>query len=303
MMRLPQNPFQATVRVVGALLLMSLAACMTMSAPENPEPTVPQAPPLAYKFAFEPVKQANATPVGIGLGRIEADTGSSCQAPDVNEVLAVFTQSLQSAFQATLLAKGYTLSGPFSSREQMTYGEKEKAMLLLVPHLTVRCTCPEVSASSVWEGRSGTVRRGYNSKGDEITARGKATLIKNEGTVRVEFSLDLALLEPLTGEKLWLKTVKADPSLESFSHYTRRVVYEAWEGSIGDLVVGTGRTFQVGDPEVTELSHADTRPNASASALERLFASSMTEFSRYFDPREISEVVKDAERVRKLKRY
>lgn len=290
--------------VLSVLVLFPLAACMTTSSkPDNIEPTVPNAPPLSYTFDYAPVKQANANPVGIALSNIVPHTESSCNARELQRILDEFSSSLQSAFQATLLAKGYTLSGPFSSREQMTYGEKEKATLFLIPALSVNFTCPETSSSTIWEGKSGTTRKGLNSQGNETTARGKATLIKHQGEVKVTFSLDLALLEPLTGEKLWLKSVKAEPSREAFTFFSRHIVYEAWEGTIGDLVVGTGRTFQVGAPEVVQLAPSDTRPNAAASALERLFAHSMSEFSRYFDPREITEVVKDAERVRKLKRY
>jgi hypothetical protein len=163
--------------------------------------------------------------------------------------------------------------------------------------------CPNNGRQVLWSGNSGTSRQGRGSDGSPRIASGTATLERFDGSVGVTFGLDLALFEPLTGEKLWLKSVKPTASNEDYAYYTKTIRYEFLDATIGQIITGEGRRRQVGQPEVILLSGSDTRPNALAAALEKLFGTSLNEFSRYFDPKEIREVVKDAERVRKLKRY
>jgi hypothetical protein len=288
---------------VVVLLLLPLFACMTAGPEPSPEPTIPQAPPLTYSFSYEPTKEANPAKVNIALGHILIRADNRCPSKRVGDLLSEMASALESAFQATLLAKGYTLSGPFDSREQMTYAEKEKAMLLLLPELTVKCSCEDSGLETLWEGKIRTIS---SEQVDQITTRlyrAQDQLAVNRGNVKVAFSLDLVLYEPLTGEKLWLKSVKAPLANEPYEYYTRITHYTIWKGTVLGNPIGGGPDSRWKDPNVTVIDNADARPNAAAAALEKLFASSMQEFSKYFDPREIAQVVEDANKVRKLKRY
>ena len=288
---------------VVVLLLLPFFACMTAGPEPSPEPTIPQAPPLTYSFSYEPTKEANPAKVNIALGHILIRADNQCPSKRVGDLVSEMASALESAFQATLIAKGYTLSGPFDSREQMTYAEKEKAMLLLLPELRVKCSCEDSGSEKLWEGKVRTTR---TEKVDKETARDyreQDSITVNRGALQVAFSLDLVLYEPLTGEKLWLKSVKAPTLNESYQYYARITEYTTWEGTLGDQLFGGGFVKPYRDRDVNVITNSDTRPNAAAAALEKLFASSMQEFSKYFDPREIAYVVEDANRVRKVKRY
>jgi len=296
-----RNRERVRFALVVVLLLLPLFACMTAGPQPSPEPTIPQAPPLTYSFSYEPTKEANPAKVAIALGRMLIQPENKCPSNRVADLLSEMPSALQSAFQATLIAKGYTLSGPFDSREKMTYAEKEKAMLLLLPELRVRCSCADSGSEKLWEGNVRTTRT--ENVGEKTRQyREQDNITVHRGTLQVAFSLDLVLYEPITGEKLWLKSVTPSTVNESYQYYERITDYTIWEGTLGDALLGGGFVKPY-DKEVNVITNSDTRPNAAAAALEKLFASSMQEFSKYFDPREIAQVVEDANKVRKLKRY
>ncbi len=289
--------------VVAVLFLAPMFACMTASPEPSPEPTIPQAPPLTYSFSYEPTKEANPAKVSIALAHIQPQRENKCGSERVGGLLSEIASGLESAFQATLIAKGYTLSGPFNSRDQMTYNDKENAMLLLVSELRVKSSCEDSGSEKLWEGKVRITGREQVNKDTSREYREQESITVNRGTLQVAFSLDLVLYEPLTGEKVWLKSVRPPTVNESYQYYARVVEYTYWEGSLADVLFGGGVVEPYRDRKFTVMANSDTRPNAAAAALQKLFSSSMQEFSRYFDPREIAHVVEDANKLKKLKRY
>jgi hypothetical protein len=291
----------ATVFVLAVILAFQVACVSTTEVEEKtlkyPEP----APPLEFSFNYEPAKEPNPAPTTIALVGVSV-TGStygSCgRAPSLQQVLDHYISALNNQFQATLLAKGFTLTGPFSSREDMTYGEKEKALLLLVPELKVSVNCQENKGRTPFsEARTGK-SEDDKSTGVLVIWYEYEALEKAEGSLTANADIQVTLYEPLTGEKLWTKAISIPLPAQTYSRYVRKTV---WKGAtLGEALRGQER-YRPGAEK--DLHEYDWRPHALAAALSAGFSQELATFSKYFDPREIAQVAKDAEKVRKLKRY
>jgi hypothetical protein len=168
---------------------------------------------------------------------------------------------MRSDLEKVLVAKGFKVTGPFDSLDMMTFPEKRGANLTLTP--TVELTM------------DGRLTR-------QTLGMGGLVPNKDEGILSVGGWVSLIMLEPLSGEKMWIKRVEVQSVQEPYVvSYT--------------ILVRQGQRVQ------NILS--DTRPSAYTTALNRIYPKIMEGAWTYFHPDEVVLTKRQADEVRERKRY
>ena len=182
----------------------------------------------------------------------------SIYTPDTGDA---FVHSLRTDLEKLLVAKGFKVTGPYDSLDVMTFPEKQGATLTLTPIIDIRAD---------------------NQVTQNTPATGMLIPGRQEGLFVVGGWVALVMLEPMSGEKMWVKRVEVEPVQELYSlTYT--------------VVVRNNQRIQN--------IHSDTRPQALTTALNRIYPDVLQKAWTYFHPEEVMNVKRQADEVRKLKRY
>ena len=294
---------------VVALLLLRCDPAVPATRPVVLPPKVVSSPVLYGQF--DPEQHYAFTAVVALQAPSFAPTGI-IDCPQLSDAARVqiqtaYVEALQSGLQSVLLAHGYTLTGPFADREQMTYGEKEKAILLIQPRVTFACTCESLNETIFSQGTedAGTVRGkpvgAVPVGGVVVPIAPKLDLVKHRtivrinGQARVRTRLELAMVEPVTGEKMWLKALETALEAKPYEYYEER---DAFEVTWPPLYRGP-----YDNPTAFILEGYDARLNVIAMALAGIRRQQLRQFEQYVAPAEITQVIADAQKVRQLKRY
>lgn len=104
-----------------------------------------------------------------------------------------FSRSLAADIEEALTARGYSIRGPFKSRDEMVYNDKETSDLAITFEIA-----PEFR---MVQGQFTT---------DAITRcpDGSRPIYLSKGIISIAGKINLTAMEPLSGEKLWVKSVE-----------------------------------------------------------------------------------------------
>lgn len=263
------------------LLLLGLTSCAPTNPPQittSSPPPFPPSEPLVYDFKFKypgPPSQK----MGITIGVVGADWGkkpltmgpsafspmalsmnqdfaSSQKATSKEEtegalaiinVLKEFDLAVKKEFEAMIVNRGFNTMG-FQGINDMTYPQKQSCNLVLIPEFNL-------SINSDIESQD---------KNKEI---GKATL---------NGDIILNMIEPLSGQKVWMKRISLKP--EQFPFITMKRFNLGWD-------------------------YWDNRPQRLSGALSKFFVQIMQTSWNYVSPEEIAVMKNHSDEIRKLKRY
>jgi hypothetical protein len=172
-------------------LLIFMAGCVL-------PPRTPPSPPPTPKFVFTPPSSVPATRSNMAIAIIKPlpsgsflieDTnpqGVSMGNPGTTRVRMYVDEMLKAAqtdIDKILIAKGFTTVGVYPAIDEMTFSEKERSTLILLPRIEVD-----------WE-----------------LARSQGSLFSVDQTATVRGNVVLEFLEPLSREKVWLKRLELTP--------------------------------------------------------------------------------------------
>lgn len=253
------------VIVVGAFLA-SIAWMLACAPAPVPRPPLP---PPTYSFSYEPPQQgARRTGITLALVRPSYEPvapQASAQAWRQWQVVGQYLQSMGGDFQRMLVARGFTLTGPFDDLNQMTYPDKQTANLTLTPRVFLN------------------VDRRVESTGENEPLAFSGTAV---GTLTANAWITFELIEPLSGEKMWIKKLTLSPKQERYTYD-----YQVSRESQG------GRTIR-------RVSYSRSNDqHVLAKVLEEYYAIVMQTAWDYFNPDEIAALKKMADEVRQKKRF
>lgn len=207
----------------------------------------------------------------------------------VDRLLKSYLAALQTDFEKVLLLYGFRTTGPFGDRERMTYPQREQADLAFEPRvfIDVFVHFSEIEKPQWVEKPLRTFihreRRAPDLPETQFTIRAGIQKEIYPGTVTgfivVKPRIDLHLYEPLSWEKMWIKSV-TPPMSDSLPY-----------------------AYRYNDEGGRRLYGEDTRPNALAKALAQSYKNVLDEFTLFFDPREIRPLNAKAKVVRERKRF
>lgn len=244
------------------LFTCSLAACSAASAvwnydltPEPPESDFERVEsPRSVQPSFSWPIQAKEDETGIAIGILKAryqvayrlERNSNCQqlcAPfeaSARVIMNQFRSALRDDLSRMLQADGFEVPEEFSSLDEMTFPEKDRTKMVLVPVITLTVTTrPEEPDPVYWQTASdGTAsplkpfkiypKRYYG--GDGVNG------YKQTGSIAVRVDGELQLLEPLTQERLLVTDTHVRERSRNFAFYYWTEAFEDENGEITKTV-------------------------------------------------------------------
>lgn len=290
---------------IGSLIFV-LSACLPAAAPE-PIPEPPRLEPLSYQFSYQPEQEDNPLDVAVSLISPQVNSTLECE-PENNDFATTvqdYVNSMARDFEATLIAKQYGVTGPYASIEEMTFGEKENAILAMRPVITLTVRCADDTSSGEVFSRTPRENTGRQEvfQGVPRDIYATITTVNMPGTITVQAGITIEMYEPLSEEKVFQRNIEIEPTQESYRFYPRIIdrelaIVTQRPGSIFSRVNFVELDRQLGLDDAS-----DGRTRAMASALEAMYPQQLSQFSAYFDPREIEIIVGDAERARERARF
>ena len=271
-----------------------VSACATPA--QEPARLPPQAGPIEYSFRYSP--EPETTDITATLGVVAPGVSMRTNAPegtfDGTAVHDLYAKSLLTDFDATLVAKGYGVTGTFAKLDDMTYGEKQRAALVLIPTVTL-----DVRFQDGAPVPYSTVRTQTGQHVGNFTLHRRTQYSAIPTQVSVNGYIELVLYEPLSEQKMWVKKIEV-PFQSASATYYRADTQDYYFPTVGDALAGRARVVST----ATETpARYDGRPNALAEVLQGAYLPQLTEFSRYFDPKEIEHVMGEAADARSRARF
>lgn len=147
----------------------------------------PPAPPVTEYFIFNPPSSTAPTKSKIAIAIMMPTTTGSffvSETPMVSDATLSINRmavAMQSDIEKIIIARGYTTAGTFSSIDEMTYSQKERASFILRPIINL----------------------------DLIVQGGQGTMSGN---------VSLELMEPMSKEKLWIKRLNLEQIVGPISY-------------------------------------------------------------------------------------
>jgi hypothetical protein len=180
-----------------ALVLIPAVVVGCASAP----PPIPQyAPRFSYSY---PAGEAQAQDVTIAIVRpsdANPTPGSSSGQPPAGasptriKLDNDFRSGIVAQFQELLGRKGFKQTGPFDDLNSMTFPDKKGSDLTLTTQVGLSFSVPPGMVK---------VEQGF---GDRLNGSG-VTVIETNGPCSGSGFISFVMLEPLSGEKIWIKKV------------------------------------------------------------------------------------------------
>lgn len=177
-----------------------------------------------------------------------------------------FAASLEGETMEVLTTKGYSVRGPFKSRDDMVYSDKEACAFAIL--MDIQLSAGKVSGD--WE----KVKMADGSMGYKF----------KKGQIALFGTINLTAMEPMTGEKMWAKSI-------SIPQNTTR--------EFSSSLIYTGNADQVIDILAAYIGNGDANvSNPMTEALEKSFEDIMSQVWRHLDPQEFERMMP---KIKKLK--
>ncbi len=246
------------VWLVTASVLLAVLGCVTTS--QEPEET--------YTPTFDYAPPSQATPRSAKVAFIVV--GAQVVGPPV-DIFQQFAANLPADFQEMLLARGFSVRGPFPTYDEVTYPDKKNSDLVLMPRMTFTV---DTSGLRWSEDVASTIF--LASKG--------AAYYKPHGNLTLSGHLDLIVSESLSNEKMWSKSVSIPavtiPINSGSASYPSKSV-----------------------PLQILLEHENGLRSELARKLDQIYKETLSRAWSYLDPEEMRGVKKESLQIRERKVY
>ena len=208
--------------------------------------------------------------------------------------LTTFQARFLTDLQNVLVARGFNVKGPFATRDEMTYSDKKSSDFILLYSLSAQNQFQEASVSGkgnisdmpkgeegrIWNGTYSTIPlipipiKNYN---------GNAVFF--HGTLGVSAKINLTLVESMTGEKLWTKTLDISAPAEAFDTSSPHALAN------GEAPVAALRH------DVMDLATA----NAINKSLDGIYTNALDTVWKHLDPQELHGIKTQADEIKAKK--
>jgi Neuraminyllactose-binding hemagglutinin precursor (NLBH) len=242
-------------RLLSALTILAtvLAPTLTVGCATAPPPVATYTPRFSFPY---PAGAAPASDVTIAIVRPVDVTGLT-NADNLSAKNAVaFNAAMAAQFQELFNRKGFRQTGPFDDLNSMTFPDKKTADLTLTPQVGITITAPFVNVHQQ----------------DDMFGTRPGTIYQATGPCVASGFVSFVLLEPLSGEKIWVKKVDVPQTAVDCSG-------ERPDG-LNDII-----------------------RNGAAYALEQVYAAVMKKAWDYLSPEEVTLLKKQSQELRAKKVY
>lgn len=243
------------IRPVPSPIPLTLTTLLALGCASAPPPIASYTPQFKYSY---PAGEAPASDVTIAIVRPVDSTGITDAQKEVCAKSAIaFNTAMTAQLQELFNKKGFKQTGPFDDLAAMTFPEKKAADLTLTPQVGLAIAGPQVATTHQ----------------DDMFGTRPGTIYKTSGPCVVSGFVSFVMVEPLSGEKIWVKKVDVPPTEADCSG-------ERSDGSINTIMA-----------------------NGGAHALEKVFTVVMKKAWDYLSPEEVTLLKKQSQELRAKKVY
>jgi hypothetical protein len=183
-------------RWIRSFIVMSFACPTLVGCATALPPVAEYAPHFTYSY---PASEATASDVTIAIVRPVDATGlvnaGQMGTLYVQNAMA-FNTAMAAQFQELLNKKGFKQTGPFDDLNSMTFIDKRGADLVLTPQVGITIATPPEKMEQQ----------------DTLFGTRPGVIYKSFGPCTASGFVSFILVEPLSGEKLWVKKVDVPPT-------------------------------------------------------------------------------------------
>jgi len=193
-----------------------------------------------------------------------------------------FSTNLARSFDELLVSKGFTVKGPYNSLNALTFQDKKGSELAIYPSLSVYIKFLD----SKWSMEFGS------SLLSGLLDKNSPNNYKLTGNVVMGGQVSIIALEPLSGEKMWVKNIMLSDTV--FQIESEKLFKGIGQNPPGDL-----SGFEV--PAAYLIDNGLRTP--IAMALENYYAKVLNTAQNYLDVEEMQSLKKQVEEIRSKKVY
>jgi hypothetical protein len=277
--------YYASVSLASVVLLV-LASCGIPVA-KSAEPTFPVSRwGQNYAFNFETPPPAPPKSVDAAIIVVETEFWKTNVFDDesyrtIGDRLA---QSMGVDLQKIVIARGMTALGPYETYDEVVYGDKKNASLMLAPKLEIQVTVNYFGPA--------TMITGVNQ------ARQYEKRMNRDFEMIVGGYLTLVMMEPLSREKMWIKKFEIAPVV------LRGV--EQWE-AMPERTPTYGLFGEVTGQQITGWNQGamvyDDKPEVLADMVSSFYQTVLGKCWTFIDPQEILDLKATAQEIRNKVEY
>jgi hypothetical protein len=211
---------------------------------------------MSPRFDYTPPSKAEKC--GITLALVKPKFAKNFEYSDLSP-FSEFAKNMGNDYEELLTSKGYALRGPFASRDEMVFNDKDQSNLVLEPSIEVMVNISNLKSQQVTNFKSST-GVGYRATG-QITLTGQFSFV---------------LLSPKRNEKVWVKTLPLD----------------------NKTIMLTSKTTFDAPPSFTDLMRDDvTVFNEVSKALESYYPATLDLGWRFLEPAELKQFSADSKKA------
>ncbi len=242
------------------LSLLTLSGALLMLIASTPSKEATNTRTVTFDYTPTSAVKSGSAQTLIGLVRPNYAETFKYNSEDIYRR---FRTSLGADVEELIIAKGFTIRGPYESRDEMLFNDKKEADIMMVIDVDPQFANPQ--------GR-------WSQHSSILDAKNVSYSYK--GTVSLTGKINLSGMEPLSGEKLWSKSVLIP---------TENLVI-----STRDRYLSQSVDAIMGDPNVQQ---------AVGEALERAYKSIMGKLSSQLDPEEFRSLKPQIKELKAKKGY
>jgi hypothetical protein len=241
------------IRRFPILFGLVLVPLLLQGCASAPPPVPTYTPRFGYSY---PAGEAPASDVTIAIVK-PVDSAGLTSAENMSAKNGIaFNIAMTAQFQELFNKKGFKQTGPFDDLNSMTFPDKKGADLTLTPQVGITITAPTIDIQHQ----------------DDLFGTRPGVIYKATGPCVASGFVSFVLLEPLSGEKIWVKKIDVPPTEADCSG-------ERSDGMSAIIV------------------------NGAAHALERVFTVVMKKAWEYLSPEEVVMLKKQSQELRAKKVY
>ncbi len=241
-----------------------LTSCFPTSMITTPEPVKEK----VITYDYSPPESSGADTVTTSLILLDPKYAEELEAYS-QPMFTKFIKSMGDDFEELLVAKGYTLRGPYATYDEIVYSDKSETDLMLET---------EIKFDYEWDSDAVKYTRHVSLQG---VTTGYTYWI--EGNLHLGGKINLVIKESLTQEKLWVKSIP----LTSKSIHILTDRYRVNNASEANAALSKDVQYK----------------NAVYEALDEYYQNALQTAWNHLDPRELSPLRKQVQELRKKKGY
>lgn len=241
---------------IGAFLAIATTACMPAPQQAPAEAPPPPPPPYQANWTYTASPAAEKLDVTLGIVAPQFSSGSELyqQANRTDATVQAMLTAMNATFGEVLSAKGFSITGPFDSFDEMTFPDKQGSDLVLIPtfDFQVSVETRNVRSKPVDSPNGGPTTRLIptvltTSSGQEAPPPAVQVC---DAVVSVQGLIKFVAMEPLSQQSMWIKKIELQQADQTFAGQEGEAcdgTREHWSRDVQDAWVKAHETvFQSG---------------------------------------------------------